>query len=343
SRSVSGRRASHLRHVRRALPDRPAPYFTKERAGDEERRELTDVPDELSFTAKPQLAAAILRKLSLRFKRIASERELAQFFTPDESEIAWAAKRTHERPESFLMLLVLLKSCVRLGYFPSLDKVPIMVIAHVRAAAGLPKEVVPGTEERTAKRYRSWIREYLGLVHDPARARGIAAAAMEEAAPVRASVVDLIDVALEELVRAGLELPGFSTLNRMAASIKTRVEGEICARIGERVGWARPRLAGLLVVPDGERHSPFDVIKEPGRRATWSRFRQHGKRVDLVDGFDDAASWVESVAAAKVSAFAEQAQILSVARCSMSRSRGGRHCWLARWPRPGRGCAMSSW
>ncbi|SOD62431.1 hypothetical protein SAMN06297387_105248 [Streptomyces zhaozhouensis] len=90
------------------------------------------------------------------------------------------------------------------------------------------------------------------------------------------------------------------------------MEGEICARIAERVGPARYRLAGLLVVPDGERRSPFDVIKEPGRRATWSRYRQHGERVDLVDGFGDAASWVEGVAAAKVSAFAEQARVLSI-------------------------------
>ncbi|WP_369333350.1 DUF4158 domain-containing protein [Streptomyces zhaozhouensis] len=144
-----------------------------------------------------------------RFKRIISERELAQFFTPDEAEITWAAKRTHERPGSLLTLLVLLKSCARLGYFPGLEEIPVVVIARVRTAAGLPEDATPGVEERTAKRYRSWIREYLGLVHDPLRARGIAAAAMEEAAPVRASVVDLVNVALEEIVRAGLELPGF--------------------------------------------------------------------------------------------------------------------------------------
>ncbi|MGW1616975.1 DUF4158 domain-containing protein [Streptomyces sp. NPDC002285] len=231
---------------------------------------------------------------------------------PDEVEIAWVAKRTHGRPESLLTLLVLLKSCAKLGYFPGLDEVPAPVVVCVRAAAGLPEDVVPVAEERTAKRYRSWVREYLGLAYAPARAREIAAGAMEEAAPVRASVVDLINVALEELIRAGLELPGFSTLDRMAGTVRTRVEGEICARIAERVGSARSRLAGLLVVADGERRSPFDVIKEPGWRATWSRYRQHGERVDLVDGFGDAAGWVEGVAAAKVSAFAEQARVLSV-------------------------------
>ncbi|MFF7191971.1 IS701 family transposase, partial [Streptomyces sp. NPDC008222] len=36
-------------------------YFTREWAGDEERRELTGVPDELCFASKPQLAAHMLR------------------------------------------------------------------------------------------------------------------------------------------------------------------------------------------------------------------------------------------------------------------------------------------
>ncbi|WP_338900285.1 transposase [Streptomyces sp. TG1A-60] len=35
-------------------------YFTKDWAGDEERRELTGVPDELCFASKPQLAAHVL-------------------------------------------------------------------------------------------------------------------------------------------------------------------------------------------------------------------------------------------------------------------------------------------
>jgi hypothetical protein len=79
------------------------------------------------------LVASLERTAYPRFKRIISERELAQFFAPHEAAIAWAAKRTHGRLESLLTLLELLKSCARLGYFPSLDEVPVVVIA-VRAA-----------------------------------------------------------------------------------------------------------------------------------------------------------------------------------------------------------------
>ncbi|MEU8034168.1 transposase, partial [Streptomyces sp. NPDC049099] len=49
-----GARGRPLDHDRRL-------YFTKEWAGDDERSELTGVPDELSFAIKPQLAADTLR------------------------------------------------------------------------------------------------------------------------------------------------------------------------------------------------------------------------------------------------------------------------------------------
>ncbi len=163
--------------------------------------------------------APVERTAHPRFKRILSERELAQFFTPDEAEVAWARRRTHARPERVLALLVLLKCCARLGYFPDLADIPASVDERIRGTITIPPDTtVAFPADRSAERHRSWSREYLGLVHDPARAREIAMAAMEEAAPVRGSVVDLVNVALEELVRAGLELSGFSTLDDLFAS-----------------------------------------------------------------------------------------------------------------------------
>ncbi|MER6976722.1 transposase [Streptomyces carpinensis] len=52
-------------------------YFTKEWAGDEERRELTSVPDELCFAAKPRLAADMLHAA-------AQQGMSASFFLGDE-------------------------------------------------------------------------------------------------------------------------------------------------------------------------------------------------------------------------------------------------------------------
>ena len=52
------------------------------------------------------------------------------------------------------------------------------------------------------------VRERLGVVHDPQRARAVAEEAIRSAAEVKNNPPDLINVALEMLVKASLELPG---------------------------------------------------------------------------------------------------------------------------------------
>jgi hypothetical protein len=59
--------------------------------------------------------ASVERTAYPRFKRIVSQRELREFFTPSAEDVAWALERTHEQPERMLALLLLLKSCGRLG------------------------------------------------------------------------------------------------------------------------------------------------------------------------------------------------------------------------------------
>jgi len=59
---VPGCRAPHLREQAGAGPPRPGAVPARDWAADDERRELTGVPDELAFATKPQLAAAMLER-----------------------------------------------------------------------------------------------------------------------------------------------------------------------------------------------------------------------------------------------------------------------------------------
>ena len=61
------------------------------------------------------------------------------------------------------------------------------------------------------------------MTYDQRRARAVAEAAIREAALVKNHPPDLINVALERLVEASLELPAFSTLDEMAATIRAEV------------------------------------------------------------------------------------------------------------------------
>jgi hypothetical protein len=61
--------------------------------------------------------ASIERTTYLRFNRAVPVRELHEAFTPAAGEIAGAREQTRT-PEHLLDLVVLLKACHRLGYFP---------------------------------------------------------------------------------------------------------------------------------------------------------------------------------------------------------------------------------
>jgi hypothetical protein len=164
---------------------------------------------------------------------VVSARELAEAFTPTPEEVEWAGGRT-QSDQHLLALSVLLKCYQRLGYFPKL--VPAVVVDHVRAALGQVGDVAAVHEsDRTLFRHREFVRDRLGVVYDPARARGVAEAAIRKAVLTKDNPADLINVALEELVRARCELPGYTTLDKMAAAIRAETNTALYAMVVGRM------------------------------------------------------------------------------------------------------------
>jgi hypothetical protein len=146
------------------------------------------------------------------------------------------------------------------------------------------------------------------VTYDQQRARAVAAAAIREAALVKNHPPDLINVALERLVEASLELPAFSTLDEMAASIRAEVNAGIFAGIVSRMGpGGRRRAQGLLTTAGPDGRSMFNRLKKPAQRATWSRFKAQAEYLDQVDELGDTARWLEGVAPGKVADFAGEA------------------------------------
>ena len=90
--------------------------------------------------------------------------------------------------------------------------------------------------DRTPSRYRKFVRRRLGVVYEADRARAIEEAAIRTEAEVKVkdNPVDLINVALEELIRARCEVPGYSTLDELAARIRAEVNSAIFHGIGRR-------------------------------------------------------------------------------------------------------------
>ena len=84
--------------------------------------------------------ASVDRTAYPRFKRNISVRELHEAYSPSLDEMDWARGLTGT-DDHLLSLLVWLKSCQRLGYFPRPGEIPGVVAGHNGAGGS----VVTGT------------------------------------------------------------------------------------------------------------------------------------------------------------------------------------------------------
>ncbi|MDH6630350.1 hypothetical protein M2271_008210 [Streptomyces sp. LBL] len=190
------------------------------------------------------VVTSIERTAYPRFKRLITAHELHLFFSPSRDELEWAADAT-DCDEHLLALLLMLKSYRRMGCFPALEDVPEMVVDFVRRAVELPEGTLPVYRaERTAKHHRRLVRKQVGVTYDQAKARGIVEQSIRKEAAAKNRPADLINIALEKVVEAGLELPGFSTFDKMASKIRTEVNVSIRAGIHDRMSGAQR--AGLM-------------------------------------------------------------------------------------------------
>ena len=122
----------------------------------------------------------------------------------------------------------------------------------------------------------------------------------------------MINIALERLVEGCFELPGFSTLDEMASTIRGEVNAEIFAGIAGRAGPAGiGRLEALLEVPRPAAKSDFNRLKRTTPRPSWTNFRLQLDHLRWADGIGDAPAWVAGVAASKLADFATAATCTS--------------------------------
>jgi hypothetical protein len=184
----------------------------------------------------------------------------------------------------------------------------LAVVEHVRRCLDLPERTAPSRASDTAKWQHGLVRERLGVVHDPQQARAVAESAIRSAAAVKNNPPDLINVALDLLVKASLELPAFSTLDAMAGRVRREVNTAMFERIDGRIGLPdRVGLEDLLEVAGPVAKSPFSRLKRPAGRASWSAFREQVARLRWVDSLGDTAVWLDGVAESKIADFAGEA------------------------------------
>ncbi len=204
-----------------------------------------------------------------RLKHNPSPTALETLYTPTTEEIA-LAQRTARGELPTLSFLVLLKTFQVVGYPVQIAQVPNAIIRRVAKtleSSLIPKDLAGYDASGTRRRHLIAIRQQLNIEAFGPAAQQALTTAIENMVEIQHDLVDLINVAIEELVRQRFELPGFTTLVQAARDIRAAYNETIYQRVGEALdGAARMQLNQLFYCLEGELTTPWNEVKrEPDR------------------------------------------------------------------------------
>jgi TnpA family transposase len=252
-----------------------------------------------------------------RLKATVTPTDLVEVYTPTAEEFALAV-RTSARREARLGLLVLLKTFQRLGYFALTSEVPEPIVRHIAWCLGVerrPDDLLRYDRSGTRRRHISIIRRFLDVRPFDGAARCLVEAVVREAARTKDDLVDLVNVAIEELVRHRFELPGFSVLLRASRRGRAQVHRTFYQRIARALGDdGRDRLDRVLIADESTGRSLWDDLRDDAGRPTLTHLRHLVGRLRWLEELDTGAMAFASIPPAKVRHFAAEARSLDAAR-----------------------------
>lgn len=159
--------------------------------------------------------------------------------------------------------MVLLKSFQKLGYLPQLDEIPKQVKAHIaQKLGGVSWRKLHHLSKTTRYHYRRAIHRYLHIRPYGEGGQAVVAQVVQQAAQTMSDPADLINVAIEELVRQQFELPGYTTLDEGVNHIRHQVHQQLYAQVTATLTpEQKEKLDALLTLEPKATRSAFQRLK----------------------------------------------------------------------------------
>jgi len=246
-----------------------------------------------------------------------SEQELDEVYTPTLFELSFAERRTRE-PVPRLSLLVLLKTFQRLGYLVKLAEVPQSILRHVCATAGyseMPQDLTKYDSSSLRFRHMTLVLSWGGVTPFDRTGHRSMLKACVEASRVREDLADIINFAIEELVRQRYELPTFPTLLKVAQKARAAVNRGLYTRITKALDEAaKARLDQLFARINEGRRSAWDQIKSEPRPPTAKEIKRFVAHLNWLREQAGDGHPLAGIPVVKVNRFAAEARALNVAR-----------------------------
>ena len=256
---------------------------------------------------------AIERTAYPQFTTRPTLKTLTELYTPTPAEVQFA--RFHARnPTNTLTLTVLLKSFQRLGYFPALADIPSAVVEHVKAYLNVGKRIKLTPATSSIYRFQKLIRAHLGVAPYSIEAQQIVVAAVTQAALTKDYPADLVNVAIEELIKSRYELPAFSTLDQLAMTVRYNTHERLFEQVSTKLCEADKKYLDQLLRPQSEEAKmTLNLLKAPPKKATLSHIKELQAKFESLMTFAYAQRILLDLTPAKIKYFAAQAQVFDIA------------------------------
>ncbi len=240
-----------------------------------------------------------------------SDEQLARYFYLDDADRALIERL--RPPHNRLGFAIQLCTVRFLGTFlNNPTDVPVKTVIHVAAQLAIenPKILPRYAKERTCWKHASQIKAHYGYRDFTDRREGFrlvrwlyARAWMSEERP---SV--LFDLATARLIERKVLLPGATTLERLVARVRDRATRRLWQRLASAISKEQAKgLQRLLQVPDGERTSTFDRLRQGPRRVSGPALVAALERLHEIRALGVGALDIALIPPNRVAALARQA------------------------------------
>jgi len=246
-----------------------------------------------------------------RFKNYYTPNELRQIWTPTIEEKNFALPHTSGE-SNYINLIILLKVFQRLGYFPLINDVPHQITEHIQKELSIVTEIQLGYEsQRTLYRHRSLIRSYLQVTQYNSNAHLLMKEIVTEKAYIMDNPADLINVALEELIKQRYELPSFRELDRQVNHLRSQVNQKLFDQtIKQLSDKTIESLKALLDSHPQEKRTPFNQLKSLPKSPSRNHLNDLLVHLRWLVTDKEVAPYLQHITSAKIKHFASEARAL---------------------------------
>jgi TnpA family transposase len=243
--------------------------------------------------------------------------DLIRLYTPTADEIALADQVTKGLPAR-LGFLILLKTFQRLGYFLPFSSIPHSIVQHSAQATNLGAAIdqLAGYDASgTRRRHVQVIREYLQVQPYDHHARRVIIRAIASAAASKEDLADLINVGIAALVKLRYELPGFTSLEKIARRVRTAVYRmyyrQVVATLNDA---ARTRIDGWFVSDAETGRTLWQTMKQDPGSPTLTQLTELADRMAWLDAQPIDRGILAGIPDVKVKHVAAEAKTLDAVR-----------------------------